>query len=1017
MNTKDFFTSNRSTSESQGQAALSSISLVAPPTIQPLPHFDTRSVSSTSYVTAASGYNQQSSSAPTTEYTNSSRGSTSESTTSSSGRISPLTTTVTGSWSMQRLQTKPPTLEDQAASAAQRLLEELQKNRGSAAAAAAAAAAATPTSTSTSTPTTILPAAATSVEEDTCFSTTTTAIVANISPPAPHPPSHLRPPANQQRPSGPDYAPKQSSFSEFLSRAETERASSPSSRVSIVQHGLTQALQQRRLDITTQQDVNTNDFGSEERRDHASDNEYRTTCDQNYSSRRVHRSGVGTIGRQRTALDLSGRHRTTSSSSRSSNHLKCAAMKELNNNNNDNNATTDADETVSSPYPKLDQITSSIYDDVHPKGRFKNRKLRMNLSQASDNYPVLPRVCKLMGWRKCKVSEEDEEPIGDWSIAWRDTGAVSVTTVRELIAGTTYRKINHFPGMGEICLKHCLGHHMNRMRKNFKSLYKHVPRTWVLPVDIASLKEFMSSRKNKNITLICKPTHMCQGRGIYLTKKIPDFNPNMHDNDDDGNQKNSAASKMLVVQQYISKPLLINQFKFDLRIYVAITSCLPHMRAFIHREGLTRFCTEPYQAPTNKNIDCSYMHLTNYAVNKKNTGAFVQPSMNNNNNNEEEEDDDAEDAEDDDREEENVDADEDGCSSATSSPRNSEEDDVLNATKQQKKKKDHHHGPYYDFSDLPPMADISPEEAKELLHAQRGSKWSVTAMFAWLAERGHDTHKIWMKMQEVIALTLLPIMNILQHRYRASFSSKDDGFGCFELLGFDIMLDHKCVPILIEVNHSPSFETASPLDNVIKTTVIRDTLRLAGIDSDTLLKTAKSSELKKFGTWAKKKKNIDEEIETKGNENVTTASSSGVPLPFSSGGNKRNSFGSGRTAMNGLHGDTSRGPTMPMRSKNGREKTKFKKRNDDEIEFLERLRTSYEKAHLGGFERIIPLSPNIDIDTANDETLMKRYELYQQVSAVAYFYYCSLFFVLCYLFSCSDQIFFIKLNKYLPLSY
>ena len=179
------------------------------------------------------------------------------------------------------------------------------------------------------------------------------------------------------------------------------------------------------------------------------------------------------------------------------------------------------EEKNSNPYPELiDIASSSLYVDVQPKGRYKNRKLRMKLCNASDNYPVLPRVCKLMGWRRCKEDEEGEEPMGDWTVAWRDTGAVSVTTVRDLIAGLAYRKINHFPGMGEICLKHCLGHHMNRVRKTFPKLYKHVPRTWVLPVDLASLKEFMVAKRGKAITLICKPTHMCQGRGIYLTKKV-----------------------------------------------------------------------------------------------------------------------------------------------------------------------------------------------------------------------------------------------------------------------------------------------------------------------------------------------------------------------------------------------------------------------------------------------------------------------------------------------------------------
>ena len=52
---------------------------------------------------------------------------------------------------------------------------------------------------------------------------------------------------------------------------------------------------------------------------------------------------------------------------------------------------------------------------------------------------------------------------------------------------------------------------------------------------------------------------------------------------------------------------------------------------------------------------------------------------------------------------------------------------------------------------------------------------------------------------------------------------------CFEILGFDIMLDDKAKPYLLEVNHSPSFSTDSPLDEKIKGELIRDTVRLLGL--------------------------------------------------------------------------------------------------------------------------------------------------------------------------------------------
>ena len=59
----------------------------------------------------------------------------------------------------------------------------------------------------------------------------------------------------------------------------------------------------------------------------------------------------------------------------------------------------------------------------------------------------------------------------------------------------------------------------------------------------------------------------------------------------------------MVVQRYIDDPLLIDGFKFDLRIYVVVTGINEgEMHAFVSDEGLARFCTEKYKKPKRLNI-------------------------------------------------------------------------------------------------------------------------------------------------------------------------------------------------------------------------------------------------------------------------------------------------------------------------------------------------------------------------------------------------------------------------------
>jgi hypothetical protein len=100
-----------------------------------------------------------------------------------------------------------------------------------------------------------------------------------------------------------------------------------------------------------------------------------------------------------------------------------------------------------------------------------------------------------------------------------------------------------------------------------------------------------------------KPNCSSRGVGVRLT--------------DDMVELAAGKSEGRVVQKYIERPLLISGKKFDLRVWVLVTSWAP-LIVWVFPECLARFCSHPFSLNelTNK-----YRHLTNVSVNKSMVGA------------------------------------------------------------------------------------------------------------------------------------------------------------------------------------------------------------------------------------------------------------------------------------------------------------------------------------------------------------------------------------------------------------
>ena len=109
---------------------------------------------------------------------------------------------------------------------------------------------------------------------------------------------------------------------------------------------------------------------------------------------------------------------------------------------------------------------------------------------------------------------------------------------------------------------------------------------------------------------------------------------------------------------------------------------------------------------------------------------------------------------------------------------------------------------------------------------ESGHKRSLKAIMNILETCGADKDKLSSQIKEIVVKTMATSQPYLNHLYRSCQPEDLENSMCFQILGFDIMIDRKFRPWLIEVNQSPSFATDSPLDYKTKKAVLTDTFRM-----------------------------------------------------------------------------------------------------------------------------------------------------------------------------------------------
>ncbi|XP_027686685.2 tubulin polyglutamylase TTLL7 isoform X1 [Chelonia mydas] len=353
---------------------------------------------------------------------------------------------------------------------------------------------------------------------------------------------------------------------------------------------------------------------------------------------------------------------------------------------------------------------------IKRKVRKKKKNGIITANVAGTKYEIVRLVIDEMGF--VKTRDEDETA----NLIWSDS-AVQQDKIAEL---RNYQRINHFPGMGEICRKDFLARNMTKMIKSQPQDYSFIPRTWIFPAEYMQFQNYVKElkKKRRQKTFIVKPANGAMGHGISLIR----------------NGEKLQAQDHLIVQEYLDKPFLMEGYKFDLRVYILVTSCDP-LKIFLYHDGLVRMGTEKYHPPNDSNLSQLYMHLTNYSVNKHNE-------------------------------------------------------------------------------------HFERDETED-----KGSKRSIKWFTEFLQTNHLDVSKFWSDISELVVKTLIVAEPHVLHAYRMCRPGQAPGSDsvCFEVLGFDILLDRKLKPWLLEINRAPSFGTDQKIDYDVKKGVLLNALKLLNI--------------------------------------------------------------------------------------------------------------------------------------------------------------------------------------------
>ena len=422
---------------------------------------------------------------------------------------------------------------------------------------------------------------------------------------------------------------------------------------------------------------------------------------------------------------------------------------------------------------------------INKQNEISELTLRFKISETTNIYNAVVNTCKHAGMylvnetlmlKRKRIGQgydTSSEDSGDLDIYEDDVNLVFTGAVKDEVLKKTrkYQKLNHFPHSFNIGRKDAMWRNLSEMIDDFPEDYDFVPKTYIFPQDAEDFdkdRKESSESKEKPSLWIFKPSASSWGKGIKLVTKDSPL---------------PAIQKGFIISEYLSDPHLIEGWKYDLRVYVLVTSFDP-LVIYMYNDGLVRFATGKYSLDESHYED-SFVHLTNYSVQKKSEAYNQNKSKGSDN--------------------------------------------------------------------------------------LRASKWSLKTLRRVFEEHGKDFESVERRMKDVIVKTIISVEYPVVSALNKSTRLKNL---CYELYGFDIIIDADLKPWILEVNISPSFSSSSPFDKDLKTKLICDSLTIVGVRPANHSRYVEENKAKPVKTDDKQE---DEDDESEGEEDESEEEDEPVP--------------------------------------------------------------------------------------------------------------------------------------------